>query len=211
MVDSTAAPPCTQQPLTHGADISFHSATKYMGGHSDFTAGVLSARKDLKLWDEIRSVRGFQGTILPAFEAWLLIRSLRTLHVRFAQTSNNAMAFANHFANHKDVQKILYPGLLNHPGHEIAKKQMQNGFGGMMSILINGADIRALEMAKQAELFIPATSLGGVESLIEHRRTVAGPDSGIPENLLRLSIGIEHIDDLIADFEQAFMATAGHA
>lgn len=211
MVDSTAAPPCTQQPLTHGADISFHSATKYMGGHSDFTAGVLSARKDLKLWDEIRSVRGFQGTILPAFEAWLLIRSLRTLHVRFAQTSNNAMAFANHFANHKDVQKILYPGLLNHPGHKIAKKQMQNGFGGMMSILINGADIRALEMAKQAELFIPATSLGGVESLIEHRRTVAGPDSGIPENLLRLSIGIEHIDDLIADFEQAFMATAGHA
>jgi cystathionine gamma-synthase len=121
------------------------------------------------------------------------------------------MAFANHFANHKDVQKILYPGLLNHPGHEIAKKQMQNGFGGMMSILINGADIRALEMAKQVELFIPATSLGGVESLIEHRRTVAGPDSGIPENLLRLSIGIEHIDDLIADFEQAFMATAGHA
>ena len=208
MVDSTAAPPCTQKPLDLGADISFHSATKYMGGHSDFTAGVLSARKDLALWDEIRNVRSFQGTILPAFEAWLLIRSLRTLHIRYAACSANAMAFAKHFATHKDVEAVLYPGLPDHPGHAVAAKQMQNGFGGMMSILINGTDARALEMAKKTELFIPATSLGGVESLIEHRRTVAGPDSGIPENLLRISIGIEHIDDLIADFEQALAATA---
>lgn len=211
MVDSTAAPPCTQKSLALGADISFHSATKYMGGHSDFTAGVLSARSDLEIWEEIRNVRSFQGTILPAFEAWLLIRSLRTLHIRYAQTSNNAMAFANHFAGHKDVQAVLYPGLPDHPGHAVAAKQMLNGFGGMMSILINGADTRALEMAKKTDLFIPATSLGGVESLIEHRRTVAGPDSGIPENLLRISIGVEHIDDLIADFEQALAATASHA
>jgi cystathionine gamma-synthase len=207
MVDSTAAPPCTQQPLALGADIAFHSATKYMGGHSDFTAGVLSARSDLALWPEIRSVRSFQGTILPAFEAWLLIRSLRTLHIRYAQASRNAMAFATHFATHADVQAVLYPGLLSHPGHTVAARQMQNGFGGMMSVLVNGSTGRALIMAKKAQVFIPATSLGGVESLIEHRRTVAGPDSGVPENLLRLSIGIEHVDDLIADFEQALAAT----
>ncbi|WGI22923.1 PLP-dependent aspartate aminotransferase family protein [Amylibacter sp. IMCC11727] len=208
MVDSTAAPPCTQKPLDLGADISFHSATKYMGGHSDFTAGVLSARTDLHIWDEIRNVRSFQGTILPAFEAWLLIRSLRTLHIRYAACSSNAMAFAKHFAAHRDIETVLYPGLPTHPSHHVAANQMHNGFGGMMSILINGKDNRAFEMAKKTELFIPATSLGGVESLIEHRRTVAGPDSGIPDNLLRISIGIEHIDDLIADFEQALGATA---
>jgi cystathionine gamma-synthase len=207
MVDSTAAPPCTQQPLALGADISFHSATKYMGGHSDFTAGVLSAKTDLPLWVEIRSVRSFQGTILPAFEAWLLIRSLRTLHIRYAQSSRNALAFAQHFATHKDVQAVLYPGLPSHKGHKTAATQMQNGFGGMMSILVKGSGGRALEMAKATKVFIPATSLGGVESLIEHRRTVAGPDAGIPENLLRISIGIEHIDDLISDFEHAFTTT----
>lgn len=208
MVDSTAAPPCTTKPLDLGADISFHSATKYMGGHSDFTAGVLSARKDMPLWDEIRNVRSFQGTILPAFESWLLIRSLRTLHIRYAQSSRNAMAFAKHFDGHKDIQTILYPGLPAHPGHAVAARQMHNGFGGMMSILMNGSTGRALEMAKSTKVFIPATSLGGVESLIEHRRTISGPDSGIPENLLRISIGIEHIDDLISDFEQALAATS---
>ena len=208
MVDSTAAPPCTTKPLDLGADISFHSATKYMGGHSDFTAGVLSARKDMPFWDEIRNVRSFQGTILPAFEAWLLIRSLRTMHIRYAQSSRNAMAFAKHFDTHPDIQSVLYPGLPTHPGHDVATRQMVNGFGGMMSILVNGSAGRALEMAKATKVFIPATSLGGVESLIEHRRTISGPDSGIPENLLRISIGIEHIDDLIADFQQALVATS---
>lgn len=208
MVDSTAAPPCTTKPLDLGADISFHSATKYMGGHSDFTAGVLSARKDMPLWDEIRNVRSFQGTILPAFEAWLLIRSLRTMHIRYAQSSRNAMAFAKHFDALPDIQTVLYPGLPTHPGHAVAARQMVNGFGGMMSILMNGSTGRAFEMAKATKVFIPATSLGGVESLIEHRRTISGPDSGIPENLLRISIGIEHIDDLIADFQQALVATS---
>ncbi len=179
-----------------------------MGGHSDFTAGVLSARKDMPLWDEIRNVRSFQGTILPAFEAWLLIRSLRTMHIRYAQSSRNAMAFAKHFDALPDIQTVLYPGLPTHPGHAVAARQMVNGFGGMMSILMNGSTGRAFEMAKATKVFIPATSLGGVESLIEHRRTISGPDSGIPENLLRISIGIEHIDDLIADFQQALVATS---
>lgn len=208
MVDSTAAPPCIQRPLELGADISFHSATKYLGGHSDMTAGVLTARPDLPIWPEVRSVRDFQGTILPGFEAWLLIRSLRTLHVRVDRACANAMAFARHFADHRDVEAVLYPGLPTHPGHATATAQMLGGYGAMMSLLLHGPEGRALRVAKACQVFIPATSLGGVESLIEHRRTVAGPDSGIPDNFLRLSIGIEDAADLIADFEQALAATS---
>ena len=207
MVDSTGAPPTTQQPLAHGADISFHSATKYMGGHSDLTAGVLSWRAGMPLAGEILSVRSFQGTILPGFESWLLIRSLRTLHLRAGRAAENALAFARHFEGHADVAFVLYPGLPSHPGHAVARRQMTDGFGGMMSLLLNGDEGRALRVATRCRVFVPATSLGGVESLIEHRRSVAGPDSGIPENLLRLSIGIEDVADLIDDFEQALAAT----
>ncbi len=206
MCDSTAAPPCTTQPLALGADISFHSATKYLNGHSDLTAGVLSARQGLDMWDEIRTVRSFQGTVLPGFDAWLLIRGLRTLYVRFKQASDNAMAFARHFENHPAVAEVLYPGLPSHAGHAVAKRQMTGGFGGMMSLLLNGEKGRALATTKACKVFIPATSLGGVESLIEHRHTVAGAGRGIPENLLRLSIGIEAVDDLIVDLEYALVA-----
>jgi len=208
MVDSTAAPPCTTRPLELGADISFHSATKYLNGHSDLTAGVLSARATLPIWEEIRIVRGFQGTTLPGFEAWLLIRGLRTLYIRYATASANAMKLAQHFTDHDGIASVQYPGLPNHPGHDVAKRQMTGGFGGMMSLLIAGPEGRALAIAKAAKVFIPATSLGGVESLIEHRLTVSGPGHGIPENMLRLSIGIEDVDDLIADLEQALKATA---
>ncbi|MCF6272970.1 MAG: PLP-dependent aspartate aminotransferase family protein [Rhodobacteraceae bacterium] len=203
MCDSTAAPPCTTRPLELGADISFHSATKYLNGHSDLTAGVLSVQADLPIWSEIRSVRDFQGTVLPGFEAWLLIRGLRTLFVRYDQASKNALALARHFTSHPAIERVLYPGLPSHPGHRVAAAQMTGGFGGMMSLLVRGAEGRALATAKGCRVFIPATSLGGVESLIEHRRTVAGPGHGIPGNLLRLSIGIEAMDDLIADLEQA--------
>lgn len=206
MVDSTAAPPCTTRPLALGADISFHSATKYLNGHSDLTAGVLAAREGLEIWDEILSVRSFQGTVLGGFEAWLLIRGLRTLFLRYKQASDNAMALACHFENHPAVERVLYPGLPSHPGHAVAVRQMTGGFGGMMSLLLNGAEGRALAAAKASRIFIPATSLGGVESLIEHRHTVAGPDRGIPINMLRLSVGIEAVDDLIADLEHALEA-----
>ncbi|NOR62557.1 MAG: cystathionine gamma-synthase [Rhodobacteraceae bacterium] len=206
MVDSTAAPPCTTRPLELGADISFHSATKYLNGHSDLTAGVLTAREGLEIWDEILTVRSFQGTVLGGFEAWLLIRGLRTLFVRYKQASDNAMALARHFENHPGVERVLYPGLPSHPGHAVATRQMTGGFGGMMSVFLNGAEGRALAAAKASRIFIPATSLGGVESLIEHRHTVAGPDRGIPANMLRLSIGIEDVDDLIADLEHALEA-----
>ena len=205
MCDSTAAPPCTTLPLALGADISFHSATKYLNGHSDLTAGVLSAREGLDIWEEIRNVRSFQGTVLPGFEAWLLIRGLRTLFVRYKQASENALAFARHFESHPAVARVMYPGLPSHAGHEVAARQMEGGFGGMMSLLIKGD---ALAVTKACNVFIPATSLGGVESLIEHRRTVAGAGRGIPENLLRLSIGIEAVDDLIADLGQALEGAA---
>jgi cystathionine gamma-synthase len=208
MCDSTAAPPCTSKPLELGADISFHSATKYLNGHSDLTAGVLSARGGLEIWAEIEQLRGFQGTTLPGFEAWLLIRGLRTLFVRYKQASENALIFARHFARHPAIDTVMYPGLPEHAGHAVAARQMSGGFGGMMSLLVKGNTGRALALAKACAVFIPATSLGGVESLIEHRHTVSGDGYGIPENLLRLSIGIENVDDLIADLEQALARTA---
>ncbi|MBV1864785.1 MAG: PLP-dependent aspartate aminotransferase family protein [Rhodobacteraceae bacterium] len=208
MCDSTAAPPCTTRPLELGADISFHSATKYLNGHSDLTAGVLSARSALPVWEEIRNVRGFQGTTLPGFEAWLLIRGLRTLYIRYKTASDNAMQLAQHFEGADAIDCVLYPGLPSHAGHAIAARQMTGGYGGMMSLLVAGPKGRALAIAKACKVFIPATSLGGVESLIEHRMTVSGEGYGIPENLLRLSIGIEHVDDLIADLEQAIAQTA---
>ncbi len=208
MCDSTAAPPCTTRPLELGADISFHSATKYLNGHSDLTAGVLSARAGLAIREEIEQVRGFQGTTLPGFESWLLIRGLRTLFVRYKKASENALTFARHFANHPAIETVMYPGLPDHPGHTVAARQMSGGFGGMMSLLVAGSAGRALAVAKACTTFIPATSLGGVESLIEHRHTVSGDGYGIPENLLRLSIGIENPDDLIADLEQALAITA---
>ncbi|MCP5076188.1 MAG: PLP-dependent transferase [Rhodobacteraceae bacterium] len=203
MVDSTAAPPCTTRPLELGADISFHSATKFLNGHSDLTAGVLSANSGLPRWDDLHTIRGFQGTNLPAFESWLLIRGLRTLHLRYAKASENALKLAQHFDGHPCVEAVLYPGLPDHPNHAVAADQMAGGFGGLLTLMIAGAKGRALEIAKACKVFIPATSLGGVESLVEHRKTITGPDSDTPDNLLRLSIGIEHVDDLIGDLELA--------
>ncbi len=202
-VDSTVAPPCTTRSLELGADIVFHSATKYLGGHSDLTAGALICAQDNALWDEIKQVRKLTGGILSPFDAWLLLRGMRTLFIRFERASDNAMAIARALADHPRVARVLYPGLESHPGHDIAKKQMRGGFGGMMSILIDGDGDAAKRVATATKLFIPATSLGGVESLIEHRKSVEGPHSLVPPNLLRLSVGIEDVRDLIKDLEQA--------
>lgn len=203
VVDSTCAPPPTTRPLELGADIVFHSATKYLNGHSDVTAGVLTVREPSARWAEIGELRVSLGSILPPFEAWLLLRGLRTLYVRFAQSSANALAVARHFERHPKIERVLYPGLESHPGHKVAARQMRAGFGGMMSILIRGGEAEARGVASRLEVFLPATSLGGVESLAEHRRSVEGPGSIVPQNLIRLSIGIEAADDLIADLEQA--------
>ncbi len=205
-VDSTVATPVTTQPLLLGADIVFHSATKYLNGHSDVLAGVLVTRELDQRWQEIGEVRHLAGGVLGSFEAWLLLRGMRTLFVRVEQASKNALTLALHFEHHPKIDKVLYPGLENHPGHAIAKRQMTNGFSGMVSLLVKGGAEQAKKVATTTKLFVPATSLGGVESLIEHRATVEGPDSIVPKNLLRLSVGIEAVEDLIADMEQALAA-----
>lgn len=205
VVDSTVAPPVTTQALALGADIVLHSATKYLNGHSDLTGGVLATRSEDARWEEIRNVRKYTGTILAPFEAWLLLRGLRTLGVRFERASANAAAIAGRFSDHPAVEACLYPGLPTHPRHAVAKRQMRHGFGGMLSLLIadDPDGVRARRIATSLRHFTPATSLGGVESLVEHRATVEGPASVVPRNLLRFSVGIEHVDDLMEDLERA--------
>lgn len=206
-VDCTVAPPVTTRALDFGADIVFHSATKYLNGHSDVVAGILVTRELNQRWDEIKLVRKLTGGVLGPFEAWLLLRGMRTLFLRFERASANALQIARHFENHPGLERVLYPGLESHPQHEIAKRQMVQGFGGMMSLLVKGGAEAAIKVASSTKLFLPATSLGGVESLIEHRASVEGPHSEVPKNLLRLSVGIEQVDDLIADLDQNLSST----
>jgi cystathionine gamma-synthase len=202
-VDATSTGAVTTQPLTLGADIVFHSATKYLNGHSDVLAGVLVTREENARWAEIKMLRTKSNSPLSPFECWLLIRGMRTLFVRYRQASNNALAIARHFSNHPKIERVLYPGLATHLGHDIAKRQMTDGYGGMMSLLIKGDFAQAQKFCTLLRVLVPATSLGGVESLAEHRKTVEGPTSTLPDNLVRLSIGIENVNDLITDIEQA--------
>jgi cystathionine gamma-synthase len=202
-VDSTAATPVLTQPLALGADIVMHSATKYLNGHSDVIAGALATGQDNELWQRIRYVRGSGGAVLGPFEAWLLLRGMRTLHLRVAAASANAQAIAEHFARHPKLSHVLYPGLETHPGHQIAVRQMRGGFGGMLSLRVQAGESAAKEFTAKLRVFKRATSLGSVESLAEHRASVEGPGSQCPPDLVRLSIGIEHVDDLIDDIGQA--------
>jgi cystathionine gamma-synthase len=202
-VDCTAAPPCTLAALALGADVAFQSGTKYLSGHSDLTAGVLSLREAGPLADELREVRTLMGGVLAPFEAWLLIRGMRTLFLRYERASATALLLARRLQAHPRVERVLYPGLPDHPRHDVAARQMTGGFGGMLSLLVRGGFEAAQAAATRTALFLPATSLGGVESLIEHRKAVEGPDSRVPGNLLRLSVGIEDPHDLAADLEQA--------
>ncbi len=202
-VDATATGAVTTRPLTLGADFVFHSATKYLNGHSDVLAGVIVARQPSPRWDDLKFVRTKSFSPLAPFECWLLMRGMRTLFVRYRQSSANAMAIAKHFAKHPKVETVLYPGLSSHPSHAVAKKQMIDGFGGMMSFLLKTDFEGAKRFCGRLKVSIPATSLGGVETLAEHRKTVEGPQSPVPDSLVRFSIGIENVDDLIADIEQA--------
>ena len=202
-VDSTVATPLLTRPLELGADFVFHSATKYLNGHSDVIAGVLAARKDDEQWQAVRFQRAFGGAILGPMEAWLLLRGMRTMHLRVQRCCESAMTIARRFEDHERVTRVLYPGLESHPGHEVARRQMHGGFSGMMSILLDADAAATRAVATRTRVFVPATSLGGVESLIEHRSTTEGPNSPVAGNLLRLSVGIESVDDLIADLEQA--------
>ncbi len=202
-VDATATPAVTLRALELGADIVFHSGTKYLSGHSDVTAGVLATRVIDERWEDVKTARMLLGSVMGPFESWLLFRGMRTLHLRYERQAANALAIACHFEGHPKLEAVLYPGLESHPGHAIAKQQMRNGFGAMLSFLVNGDAATARRVATRTQLFVPATSLGGIESLIEHRASTEGPHSNVPNNLLRLSVGIEQVDELIADLEQA--------
>ena len=202
-VDATVTPAVTLRALDLGADVVFHSGTKYLAGHSDVTAGILATRAVDARWEDIKRARTLMGGVLGPFECWLLLRGMRTLHLRYERQAANALAIARHFERHPKLEAVLYPGLESHPGHAIAARQMKGGFGAMLSLLVDGDAGDAKRIATRTRLFVPATSLGGVESLIEHRATVEGPNSTVPANLLRLSIGIENVDELIADLDQA--------
>ena len=202
-VDSTTATPVLTKPIEFGADLVMHSATKYLNGHSDLTAGTVTTRADNEHWQRVRAVRAQIGGTLGSFESWLLVRGLRTLYLRVRAASSAALQIAEHFYGHPLVAEVLYPGLATSHGHEVAQRQMSGGFGGMLSIRTAGGEVAAIAVAANTKLWKRATSLGGVESLIEHRASVEGPTSPVPLDLLRLSAGIEHVDDLIADLEQA--------
>lgn len=205
-VDSTVATPVLTRPLALGADLVMHSATKYLNGHSDVIAGALATACNDDQWQAIRRIRAQIGGVLGPFEAWLLLRGMRTLVPRVRQASATALAIAEHFRRHDRISAVLYPGLADAPGHAIAVRQMQGGFGGMLSIRVKGGADAAIAAAAKVELWKRATSLGGVESLIEHRASIEGPTSPVPDDLLRLSVGLEEPADLIADLEQALRA-----
>ena len=210
-VDSTGASPILTRPLDLGADIVMHSATKYLNGHSDVIAGALATNQADDFWARIKRVRSTLGQILGPLEAYLLIRGMRTLDLRVRAACASAMELATRLSNHAAISEVLYPGLPTHPGHELAKRQMQGGFGGMLSIRIRAPSIQegeqaAIKAAANVDLWKRATSLGGVESLIEHRATIEGPGSPCPPDLLRLSTGIEDVNDLYTDLNRALRA-----
>lgn len=203
LVDSTVPTPVLCRPLALGADIVLHSATKYLNGHSDVVAGALVTRDDSSLWQRVRAMRNLGGAVLGPFEAWLLLRGMRTLHLRVRAACASALQLATALEPHPAVAHVLYPGLASHPGHATAAAQMSGGFGGMLSIRVKGGEAAAREVAARVRVFKRATSLGSVESLIEHRASVEGPGTRCPDDLLRLSVGIEPVDDLLADLQQA--------
>jgi cystathionine gamma-synthase len=202
-VDGTVATPLLTQPLALGADLVMHSATKYLNGHSDLIAGALVTRAVDAEWQSLRARRHDGGAVLGSFEAWLLLRGMRTLPLRVQASSESALAIACHFDGDARLVEVLYPALPAHPGHAVAARQMRGGFGAMLSVRVAGGEAAAIEAAAKVRLWKRATSLGSVESLIEHRASVEGPGTPVPADLLRLSVGLEEPADLIADLEQA--------
>jgi cystathionine gamma-synthase len=198
-VDSTAATPMLTRPIELGAHVVMHSATKYLNGHSDVIAGVLATAADDELWQRIRYVRSGGGAVPGPFEAWLLLRGMRTLHLRVGRACESALAISRALEGHPGVSRVLYPGLESHPGHAIAARQMRGGFGGMLSVQVAGGEAAAKAFAARLRVFKRATSLGSVESLAEHRASVEGPGTLCPPDLVRLSVGVEHVGDLVAD------------
>ncbi len=203
VVDSTLATPVLCQPLEWGADLVMHSATKQLNGHSDVLAGALVTKVADDLWARIGHDRASRGAVLGPFEAWLLLRGMRTLFLRVPTAARNAFRVAELLTEHSSVAEVMYPGLAGHPGHSIAAGQMQGGYGTILSFRPVGGEIAAKRVVGALKLFRNATSLGGVESLVEHRAPVEGPDTNVPNDLIRLSLGIEDETDLVSDLEQA--------
>ena len=202
MVDGTFATPALQRPLELGADAVLHATTKYLGGHSDVQGGALILRERGDWVERIQHIRHILGAVSSPFNSWLVLRGLRSLSCRMDRHSSNGLALARALAAHSSVEAVHYPGLESHPGHAVARRQM-SGFGGMLSFRVRGGRDAAIRVASRVKLFTNATSLGGTESLIEHRASSEGPGSPTPQNLLRVSAGLEHPEDLIEDLTQA--------
>jgi len=203
--DNTWATPIGQNPFKQGADLIVHATTKYFGGHSDVMGGVVITQVENDFFGRIKTIQKSGGAVASPFDCWLVLRGIQTLPYRMRAHTENAHRVAEFLSNHPKVEVVHYPGLKHHPGHEIATIQMQL-FGGMLSFQVKGGRDLAFAVAGRVHLFTRATSLGGVESLIEHRASIEGPGTRTPENLLRLSIGLEHPDDLIDDLTQALQA-----
>jgi cystathionine gamma-synthase len=202
IADSTFATPALQRPFEQGSNVVMHSTTKYLGGHSDVQGGSLTfARRD-DLYEASLHARHITGGVASPFNSWLVLRGIRTLAPRMRVHCANASAVATMLASHPRVEAVHFPGLASHPGHDIAKRQMSD-FGGMLSFRVRGGRAEALEVTAKTKVIRRATSLGGVESLIEHRASSEGPTTRMPQNLLRMSVGLEHPDDLVADLQQA--------
>jgi cystathionine gamma-synthase len=203
VADSTVSTPVHTRPIELGADLVVHSATKYLNGHGDVLAGAVVAAVDDPFVQRIRSWRRSAGAVPGGFDAWLLLRGMRTLFPRVRQSSTTALRLAEYFEHDPRVAVVLYPGLVSHPGHDIARRQMHDGFGAMLSMRVAGGEAAAMATAARLHTFVRATSLGGTESLVEHRASMEGPSTPVPADLLRFSIGLEDPGDLIADLDQA--------
>ncbi len=201
--DNTFSTPVFQQPLNLGCDLAMHSTTKYLSGHSDVVGGAIITAKKNKLWEKIRNIQVLSGAVPSPFDCYMTVRSIKTLPYRMRGHAQNAALIAGFLEKSKYVEKVFYPGLESHTGHDTALKQMSS-FGGMLSFLVSGGVDEAIKVVNAVKVFTQATSLGGVESLVEHRASIEGPDTKTPGNLIRVSVGLENIEDLIADLEQAF-------
>jgi cystathionine gamma-synthase len=216
-VDATVLTPLLCRPIDFGADFVMHSATKYLNGHSDVIAGAIVAAVESDAWEAVKRARAIGGAVLGAFEAWLLLRGMRTLHIRIKRQSDSALTLAARLHAHPRITHVLYPGLITHPMHAVSVAQQSGSqaagtmFGGMLSIRVAGGAEAALHLLSRLKIWAPATSLGGVESLIEHRATVEGPDSGVPGDLLRLSVGLEDAEDLFQDLSRALDGRKRHS
>lgn len=205
-VDNTWPTPYNMNPIDFGVDLVVHSTTKYLGGHSDLIGGAVIAKESGPLMDRVRSVQIVQGGVPSPFDAWMLCRSIRSFPYRMRAHNENAFHLAEFMTQLQGIKEVFYPGLESHPGHSIAKEQMR-AFGGMISFLVNGGETRAKNVVASSQLIKAATSLGGIESIWEHRKSTEGPLSETPNNLIRLSVGLEHIEDLKRDVQQAVEAS----